>query len=488
MSVLAVAEPALWDELSAAAPIAPHLGEALSPVARIALPSFEDEGLRALRAAGVEVLERFARRPAEVVARERAGLEARVLALPAPARRVLHAAQRHALGGVVLGVHAWDPVNDADAVRALYQIGALRPAGDDAPYEGAYALAADLPDPPPVPYDFADAVMDETDDLAPPRPGPVRLLHDLAALAAALRRQPAVRTHAGTLAKADARRIGRALGVPAIAQEGRLEEDPRWGLALRALEALGGASFDPFSREVFVDLGLEDALRGSTPDAVDRLVHRLLDRDLHVVVPAVRAALRQAGAGAVDEVIFLDECRLQHREMVFPRWSRPEGEVYPHLPGETPRGFDDAGWERVEVPMIGAVLRRLEKLGLIRRAPGVFAATEEGRVWAQVADRPTPPLWVGSDLEVIVPPEALTPGERYDLERLGVALARDVVDRYRLDRGGVRDWLTTRTIDEALALLEARSPGVPEPVRTALRGWAASAERVVLTRGVLLDA
>jgi len=489
VSVLSVAEPSVWAEIAAHVDLEGHVGEALSPTRRVALPSFELEILGKLQERGVAVLERSARQAPELVSRARERADREVAALPADARRVLRSAQRHALDGVVRGLHAWDPVHDEPAVRALFQAGVIRPASpDEPPYVGAYRLADDLPEPPETPYDFDDAIMGETEDLGPARPGPVRLLHDVAAVAAALWRKPASRTHQGTLARNDARRIGRSLGVDEIARDGAIEAHPRWGMALRAIEALGAASFDPITREVFVDLGLETALRGDAASAADRLIHRLVERDLHVVVPAVRAAIRQAGGGAIDEVIFLELCAAQHRDLLFPAWSRPEGVVYPHLPGERLRAYDDAGWERVEAPMVGAVLRRLERLGVLRRAPGVFAGTEEGRAWAGVEDRPVPPIWVGSDLEVVVPPESLTPGERYDVERLCVALGRDVVDRYRLDRASLRLWLGAHDVDEAIGLLTRRSPGVPSGVVDALRGWAAAEERVVLTRGVLLDA
>jgi len=488
VSVLSVAEPTILAELDAVVPLADHLGERLGPSRVIALPSFEEVALPALREAGVAVLERFARRSARVQARVEAARAVEIAALPSRVRAVLHAAQRHALDGVVRGLHAWDPLHDQAEVRALFAAGLLALAdADEEPLVGAYRLAPDLPEPPPIPYDLREAAMAETDDLPPSRPGPVRLLHDVAGLAAVLFRRPASRTHAGTLSQSDARRIGKELGADDLAASGRIEEHPRWGLALRALEALGGAAFDPMTREVFVDVGLDRTLRGSTADAVDRLVHRLVDRDLHAVVPAVRAALRQAVDGAVDEMIFLEELSAQHREILFPRWSRSEGEVYPHLPGERVRAYDERGWERVEAPMVGAVLRRLERLGLIRRAPGVFAGTEEGRAWALAEERPTPPIWVSSDLEVIVPPESLTPSERYDLERVCVGLGRDVVDRYRIDRAALLGWLATGGVDEVIELLERRSPGVPAGVRDTLLSWARAAERVVLTRGVLVD-
>ena len=137
------------------------------------------------------------------------------------------------------------------------------------------------------------------------------------------------------------------------------------------------------------------------------------------MLPAIREALRQAGDGAVDEVIFLDLLREQHREVLFPRWQRPQGAIYPTIGSAVMRAWDERGWDRVESRLIGATLERCARLGLIRRAPGVFAGTADGRLWAGASKRATPPLWVSSDLELVVPPEAVTPWERYQLERLG---------------------------------------------------------------------
>ena len=94
---------------------------------------------------------------------------------------------------------------------------------------------------------------------------------------------------------------------------------------------------------------------------------------------------------------------------------------------------------------------------------------------------------MASDLELVVPPDALTPWERFQIERLGRCLSRDVVDRYRLERAGLEAWLATHDLDEAIDLLRRRSPAVPASVEDALRAWAAGALRVVLVRGVLLE-
>ncbi len=485
ISVLSVASPVVWDELEALAPVSEHLGAALGPLRREALPGFERELLPQLRQGGLEVLVRFARRDAAALQAAREDLAQRILELPDPARWVLFAAQRHALDSEVLGVQAWDPVEDVQSVRELYTAGLLQPLDADNA-AGRYRLHPDLPPPPAVTYDFDEAIMPPTDDLAPPGPGAVALLHDVASLAAAVAHVLPGRTLAGAISRADCRRLGRRLGVASLAKDGKLEAHERWQRALRALEALGVISTDPLSREISLDLGLERTLAGSAQDAVDRLVDRLVDRDLRVGLPAVRAALRQAGDQALDEVVFLDLLRVQHRDMIFPRWTRRRVAIYPLLDGERVVPFDDVGWEAIEARMIPRLLRRMERLGLLRRATGVFAATDDGRRWALGDEQLGSPVWISSDLELIVPPDAVTPWERFQLERLGRCLSRDVVDRYRLEREGLAQWLSNHELDEALALLARRCPAVPEAVESTLQAWAAAAMRVVLTHGVVV--
>jgi uncharacterized protein YcaQ len=80
----------------------------------------------------------------------------------------------------------------------------------------------------------------------------------------------------------------------------------------------------------------------------------------------------------------------------------------------------------------------------------------------------------------------VTPWERFQLERLGPCIARDVVDRYRLERPALVQWLEHHDEEQAIALLQRRSPAVPSSVVTTIRTWATSARRFVLTRGVLL--
>lgn len=479
VTVVEVAEPSVWDELAAMTSLDAHLGESLSPTRRVALPSFERVVVPALRSRGLVVLARYATLPPPTPVPE-----AVLDHLPANVLRVLHAAQRHAVDGVLLGLHAWDPEGDRDRVRALLGAGLIEVIPDEGaePFLGRYRLNPGLPPPPAVPYDFEEAVMDETDDLDAARPGPVALLHDLAALAAAIGVVLPKRTQSGTVARTDTKRLSERLGMALD----DLDKDARWGRALRSLEALHVVATDPATRELHLEQGLEPTLAGDTAEAIDHLVERLIEADLRAMLPAVRKALLQAGAGAIDEVVFLELLRDQHREVVFPEW-RTGGAFYPHLGDVTPRPYTDDAFEVIEGGMFRALLNRLARLGLVRKATGVFAATADGRVWAGVTAVHAPPVWVGSDLEVIVPPDAITPWERYQMERIGRCVARDVVDRYRLERAGVEGWLTTHAIDDALALLRRRAPAVPPTVEETLRGWARSAERVVVVRGVLID-
>lgn len=485
VSVLEVADVALWSELEALVPLADHVVEVLDARRRVVGPRFERDLLPQLQG---RVLVRYARRSADQAAQARVLLGEEVAALRSDFRKVLYAAQRHALDEVVVGRQAWDPEQDAQAVRALCAAGLMTGLADDTtPYEGRYQLHPDLPDPPAVAYDFADAVMDETDDLAEPKAGPVQLLHDMASLAAGLERPRVRMTHDRTVTKADSKRLGRRLAARDLADGASLEGHTRWGKALRGLEALHMISLDAATRELHLDLGLEGTLAGETEDACDRLVHRLVDRDLHVVVPAVRAALKQAGQGAIDEMVFLELLRDQHRDVIFPAWLRQGERVYPSLIGDDHHTYDEDSFDEIEARMVRTVLARMVAFGLIRRAPGVFAGTVDGRRWARAGSGPHPPIWVSGDLEIIVPPDSITPWERFQIERLGPCLQRDVVDRYRLEREGLVTWLSTHDVSEALALLARRCPGLPKTVTETLEAWAGSAQRVVLTRGVLVE-
>ncbi len=479
VSLLEVAEPELWAELAVVVDLDRYTLRVLDPTRREVDPSFEAEVGR-LEAQGLPVLLRWARRAPEEVERSTRGLAEVVATLAPSTRRVLARAQRHASDGGrrLYGRHAWDPEGDAEHVRRLLAAGLIERHAEQAEL---YVLHPDLPPPPALAFDVADAVMDETDDLPPAKPGPIGLLDDLASLAAAIEAVAPRRTATGALAKADAKRLCRRLAIP----DGSLDGEPRWGRALRALDALGAVTVDPLERTLHLDLGLEETLRGDAADAVDHLVHRLIEQDLHEVVALVREALRQAGTGAVDEVVLLELLREQHRDLVFHPWSRDGELVYPVVEGETPRPFDDRSFEEVEVPMIRAALSRLDRLGLVRRAPGVLAATPDGRVWARVAELQMPPVWATGDLELVVPPHGVSPWERMQIERLGTCVARDVVDRYKLDRKSLVAWLAAHDVDEAVELLRRRCAGLPPTVEATLRAWARSAARVSLLRGLV---
>jgi len=488
VSVLQVADTAAWDELASLGLSEAHVAEVLDDHRRVVRPAFERELLPSLTG---RVLVRYPRRrstPSMVDGSPHP--DDAVPDLRADVRAVLHSAQRHAIDEMVSGRQAWDPEHDAASVRALVQAGMLQPLADDdgaGPYQGRYRLAPDLPPPPDIPYALSEAVMEETDDLSAPREAPLRLLHDVASLAAAIEHIQPRLTHAGTVAKADVRKLATRLADRGLAESGALEGDPRWGQALRALQALGVVALDPITRRWSLDLGLERTLAGETEQAFDRFVHRLVDRDLHVVVPAVRAALAQAGQGALDELIFLELLREQHRDILFPAWVRDGQRVYPDFGQDGHLPWIDEAWERVEAPLVAKVLSRLARIGVLRTAPGVFAGTDDGRRWAGAVTVHRPPVWISGDLELIVPPDSVTPWERFQLERLGRCLQRDTVDRYRLEREALATWLSTHDVDEALALLRRRSPGVPRTVVETLTTWAASAQRIVLWRGIVLD-
>lgn len=450
VSVVSVRNPAVWAELEG---IEEHTLEHLDPLRRVVGPGFEKQLMPRLQKRGQQVLVRFARRE-----REEDAIQA-LPRLPAEASALLHAAQRHALGRRLLGKH-WLRPDEAHLLRLLQGERLI------AETEEGYLLAEDLPDPPQVVYDFEESWMPPTDDLSQVHASSVSLLHDLAALAAALVNVPVRRTLKGDLSRTDARKLAKHLGVE--------ELEGRWTGALRALEALGVVSTDPITRELYLDLGLEPTLAGTTAEAMDRLIHRLVDRDLHTLLPAVRSAL--AGP-CVDRMIFLELLEEQHRTVLF--------RAYPALEGEQPRELDTEAWERVETRLVKKLIRRLELLGLVRRASGVFAPSADGAVWAG-HERPLPPIWVSSDLQVTVPPEGVTPWERFQLERLGRCVSRDVVDRYRLERGALSQWLVDHDLDQALELLERRCPALPAGVRETLQVWGEAATRVVLTRGVLL--
>lgn len=243
-SVLSVADPATWVEIERAFPLAGHVVAELGPTARQVAPSFDRDGVPALARAGLDVSIRYKRRTAAEAAAARSELERGIAGLSRPARRLLHVIGRHAIDGWVNPWSAWDPEGDRAAVRELLGAGMIERRSDE-----RYGVNPDLPPPPPVPYDFSDAVMDPTDDLSEPRPGPIALLHDLASLAAAIESIEPKRTLAGGITAVDRRRIGEHLGAAGLAS---LEQDPRWGRALRGLEGLGVVSMDPADRKSVV--------------------------------------------------------------------------------------------------------------------------------------------------------------------------------------------------------------------------------------------
>ncbi len=499
VSVLHVENPALFDQIALAVPLEDHTLATSSPTERLVDPTF-DRLIPELERRGLSVLVRNARRSERALVAGRAETTARLGDLSDPARALLHRAQRHAHDDVVLGLHVFDPGTDRAIVEELVRANLLEPLADSddgGPRGlGRFVVNPDLPPPAPLVWDFAEAVMPETDDLVgideaeggvPLGTGPVDLLHDVASLAAAIHGWRPRRTLAGALTKADGRKLGQRLGSSDIASRGALEADPRWGRALRALEALGALSLDAVTRELHLDLALEDVLAGSTADAIDRLVTRLVDVDLRPLLPVVRQALAAAADQALDEVVLADLVKEQHRDLLFRPWDRRGILLYPAMGDDVIRRFDDDGFDAVEAPMIEAVLRRLHRLGLIRRGPGVLAATDDGRLWAGVTLERAPPVWVSSDLEVVVPPHSVTPWERMQIERLGRCVSRDVVDRFRIEKARVRQWLVDHAIDEAFAVLRRSAQALPTTVEDTLSAWARSAERIVLVRGVLVD-
>jgi hypothetical protein len=397
--------------------------------------------------------------------------------LPPKLRALLWRIQRRAVDDVFLGVRAWDPHAEAPAIEALEAAGLIAAApGDSPPRMGLYRLAPDLPDPPPVSYDFEETLMPPEEDLEAPESSLSAAEGDLAALAAAYRLYPPRRTSKGTLDVATLKKVGRRLAEEGLAASGRLEDAaPRWRRAQSVLEILGLLEEEPVSRTLRVSPALQDLLDRPAHERFQSLAERVIDADLRPLLPPLRAALAQADDQAVDEVIFLDLLAEQHRDILYSPWGQVGVKAYPWLPGEQPRPYDRDGFDAVEARAVEHVLKRLARLGLLRRAPGVFAATDEGRAWAGLAPRVPPPgIVVSPDLAVVVPPGALPPWERHLLERFAPAVRRDVVDQHRLDRRSFRAASAELGEGALLGLLERRAAyGVPPTVRDTLRAWAA---------------
>ncbi len=468
VTLLEVADPATWATVRQAVDLDAHVVSWRSERVCEVRPSLRSE-LPKLAARGLGPLVKSPRRAVAPSERSLPPAE-----LPSASRALLHRAQRHAVHGRFLDRHALDPEHEAAWLRPLLGAGWVQADPADGHW---YTLHPALPPPPALPFDAGDALLPTPDDLPPAKPGPHALLHDAASLAAAISAVAPRRTVAGPLGKADEKKLAAHLGIT-----GPVEAAERWGRALRALDALGVVSTDPITREVHLDLGLEVVLEGEAADAVQALLERLIEPDLRPLLELVRSTLLQAGDEAVDDVIFADLVREQQRTVLFWPWVRSGARVYP---GDEDRPFDDDGFEAVEQRMIGVLLARLERLGVLVRAPGVFAATADGRVWARAPRAAAPPVWVTGDLEVVVPPDAVSPWERFQLERLGRCLARDAVDRYRLERRALEAWLQTHELDDALGWLRRRAPGLPRGVEDTLRSWARSASRVVWWDGVV---
>ncbi len=488
-SVLEVASPAIWAELEAITPLAEHVEGALSPTHRVVRRSFVRKALPVLRERGVSVLVRFATAP-ETDEASGVDLGPTLAALPDPARAILHRAQRRANDGTVLGGTVWDPVGEAQWVDALCAAGLLEPLPTEAPPRlGPYRLAPDLPAPPPVAYDFTEAVFDAPDDLEPAAPSPDDLLGAIAALAAGLSDVVVTRTLAGPLAKAPLRRLAKRLALGEAARTGRLQDaGPRWTRAWALAEGVGLFETDTVTRAVTIEPQLDGFLAGEAAARLDRLLARVLEPDMRPLLPPIRAALKAAGTEAIDDVVWLELLAEQHRDILFSPWGQVGRPCYPAGPGEVGIPYDEDRFIQLEGRLAEEVLGVLAKVGLVRRAPGVFAATPDGLAWAGAPPPPRSPVWVTSDLEVVVPPGALSPADRLDLERLARCTSRDVVERYRLDKSTLASWLRAGSLEGALDLLARHTPAVPVTVTETLTSWSRSVERVVLTHGVLLDA
>jgi len=387
--------------------------------------------------------------------------------------------QRRAVDGIIPGIRAWDPHAEARLIQALEaaELIAGLPTGDAPDGLGLYQLAEGLPPPPALVYDFEEAFMPAPDDLEGQPTTLASAEGDLAALAASYRQHPPRRTVKGTLDVATLKKVGARLADARLAATGRLSEaHPRWLRAQAMLEVFGLLEQHPISRELWVTDDLRAWLDHPAGERYQRLALKVVDTDLRPLLPAIRAALTGAVAQAIDEVVFVDLLAEQHREVLFSPWGQVGLRTYPRLPGEDARIYDRDGFDHVEGHVLSHVLRRLARLGLLKTADGVFAATDEGRAWAGVAARhPRPPMLLSPDLSLVVPPGSLEPWERYLLERFAPATLRDVVDQHRLDRRSFRRFLTEARLEDALALLERRTAhGVPDTVRDTLVAWAAS--------------
>lgn len=402
----------------------------------------------------------------------------RLARLSPRALRLLHRVQRRARDGVALGGRCWDPHGEARAISALLEAELIELSGDD--WLGLVRLAPGLPPPPPVPYDFEEALMPPPDDLEAPTLDLLAVEGDLAALAAAFAAHPPRRTLAGTLDVATLKRVGSVLADPGLAERGRMDAaDPRWARALRLLELLDLVEQGEIDRLLRPAPSLREALDRPVAARMHALLCHAVDPDLHPLLAPLRAALRQADDQAVDEVIFLDLLAEQHRDVLNAPWGQVGVRLYPQLPGEPPLPYTRETFDLVEAPSFAEVQERATLLGLLRAAPGVFAATAAGRAWAELPPAaPTPRLILSPDREILAPPGALEPWDRYLFEQLAPAAQRDVVDRHRLSKPALSRWLRRWTLEDALELLRAHAAhGVPPNVEQTLASWARAAAR-----------
>jgi hypothetical protein len=479
---LRVADPSVWATLEALAPVAEHSIAELDPCLRRVGTRLKGPLERALKARG-EPLRVRVLAPEEPSETEAAPARRAVDDLPPKLLTVLTRAQRLAEEGVFLGTRAWDPHSEARAVEALVNVGLITALDDESlPRWGRYRLAPGLPEPAPVPYNFEDAVMPPTDDLARRGPSLFALEQDLAVFLAGLAASGVRRTVDGYPDAHGARRLGRRLLDPELARWGRLElASPRWQMAERVVEALGLWECDPLSRALLPAQRVQRLLSQGPAARFDGLARRVVEHDARPLIPALRAALRAAGEQAIDEVVLRALLAEQHRDLLFAPWGQVGDRFYPCPPEATPTLYDDEGFDEVEGPLLSRAIDALARLGLVTRAPGVFAATAEGRVWAGLDPTgPTPRLSLSGDLELIVPPGALPPWERFVVELATSPVSRDVVDRLRLGRVELERALGYVPLTTLLSVLESRvGHSLPASVVRALQLWARPWERIV---------
>lgn len=477
-----VADPSVWPSLEAIAPVREHTMAELDPCLRRVGVRLKGPLERALKARG-EALRVRALAPEEPTALEAAPARRAVDDLPPKLLAVLTRALRLAEEGVFLGTRAWDPHSEARAVDALVGAGLITPLDEERlPRWGRYRLAPGLPEPAPVAYDFEEAVMPLTDDLTRRGPSLLALEEDLAVFLAALTAAGVRRTVEGHPDVAGARRMGRRLMDPGLSRGGRLADaSPRWQLAARVVEALGLWECDPLSRALLPAQRVEGLLRQGPSARFDGLARRVVEQDARPLIPALRAALRAAGDQAIDEVVLRALLAEQHRDVLYAPWGQVGDRFYPCPPEATPTIYDDEGFEEVEGPLLTRAIDALARLGLVLRAPGVLAATAEGRIWAGLdPSGPAPRLLLSADLELVVPPGALPPWERLLVELATSPVSRDVVDRLRLGRAELERALGVAPLTTLLGVLEARvGHGLPPSVVEALQLWARPWERIV---------